>query len=160
MAGRVEKAQRAAGQLDRHVVGGLEDTLGRDRHQRAVGALDLLGAVDRGRALHEVDRIDQVARTARMNDESGLRKLRHQQARTAGMVEMDVGRDHVVDRVDAKAHRLQGREQPGHRVVRSGVDERRAVAFDDQVGGVEARAVKAGVDDVDAMTERRDEVGH
>ncbi len=156
---RVEELQRPAGKLDRHAVGRLEDALGRHRHQRAVRAFDLLGAVHRGRAFHQVHGVDQVSRAARMDDEPRFRQLLHQEARAAGVVEMHVGGDDVVDRIDAEPDRVECREQARHRVVGARVDEGGTVALDDQVGGVESRAVKAGIDDVDAMADRLDGTG-
>ena len=75
------------------------------------------------------------------------------------MVEMDVGRDHQVDRVAAQPGGGERGEQARHRVVGAGVDEGGAAVLDDQVGGVEARAVKAGVDDVDAVRQRSTKSG-
>ena len=88
-----------------------------------------------------------------------MRQLLHQQARAAGVVEVDVGRDHVVDRVGAEADALERGEQARHRVVGAGVDEGGAAVLDDQVGGVEARPVKARVDDVDAVADGFDGAG-
>src|SRR5438105_4864 len=75
----------------------------------------------------------------------------------AGVVEMDVRRDDVVDRVDADPGALERGEQARHGVVGTGVDEGGAAALDDQVGGVEERPVKAGVDDADAVADPLDE---
>jgi hypothetical protein len=71
----------------------------------------------------------------------------HQQADAAGVVEVDVGRDDVVDGVDLEPGSGERGEQARHRVVRAGIDERRPAALDDQVGGVEERSMEAGVDD-------------
>ncbi len=152
------KTQRPAGELERHAVAALDDALGGDRHQRSVRALDFGGAVDRGRALHQVRRIDHVPGAARMNDEARSRQLRHQQPDASGVVEVDVGRDDEVDRVALESGGGERREQARHRVVRAGVDEGGAAAFDDQIGGVEQRPVKPSVDDVDAVRQRFDEV--
>ena len=99
-----------------------------------------------------------MARAARMDDEPRAGQMLHQQADAAGVVEVDVGRDDVVDRVDVEIGGGERGEQARHRVVRAGIDERRPAALDDQVGGVEERPMKAGVDDVDAMREPFDEV--
>ena len=104
-------------------------------------------------------RIDEVARAARMRDQPRPRQLLHQQADAAGVVEVHVGRDHVVDRVGRQAGGVERGEQARHRMVGAGIDEGGAAAFDDQVGGVEERPMKAGVDDVDAVAEGRDEGG-
>jgi hypothetical protein len=42
-------------------------------------------------------------------------------------------------------------------MIGAGIDEGGAAAVDDQVGGVEERSVKAGVDDADAVREPLDE---
>jgi hypothetical protein len=60
---------------------------------------------------------------------------------------MDVRRDDVVDRVGRQPGGGKRGEQARRCVVRPGVDERRAAALDDEVGGVEERPVKARVDD-------------
>jgi hypothetical protein len=44
-------------------------------------------------------------------------------------------------------------------VPRTGVDERGASFIDQQIGRVEARPVEAGVDGIDAMTQRLKEIG-
>ncbi len=129
-----------------------------DRHELAVRALDLLGAVDRGRAPDQMGGPGEVARAARMDDEPRARQVLHQQADAARVVEVDVGRDDVVDGVDVESCGGEGGEQARHRMVRAGIDERRAAALDDQVGGVEERPMKARVDDVDAVREPFDEV--
>ena len=100
----------------------------------------------------------EVARAARMDDEPRARQVLHQQADAARVVEVDVGRDDVVDGVDVEPCGGERGEQARHRMVRAGIDERRAAALDDQVGGVEERPMKAGVDDVDAVREPFDEV--
>ena len=64
----------------------------------------------------------------------------------------------IVDRLGRQAGGVERRQQARHRVVGAGVDEGGAALLDDQVGGVEARAMKAGVDDVDAVIEDVDEV--
>ena len=69
------------------------------------------------------------------------------------MVEMDVRGDDVVNRNSRHAGSLERREQARHRIVGAGVDERRAVAFDDEVARVEHRPMKAGVDYVDTVRE-------
>ena len=69
---------------------------------------------------------------------------------TAGMVEVHMGGDDVVHGIAGQPQVIQGRQQARHREVGAGVDEGGAAVLDNQVGGVEQRPVKAGVDDVDA----------
>jgi len=129
-----------------------------DADRRAVRALDLLGPVDRRRSLHELGRVDQVAGAARVDHQPGPRQVLHQQAGAAGVVEVDMGRDDQIDRIDRQAQARQGRHQVRHRVVGPGVDEGGAAVLDDQVGGVEVRPEEGGVDDVDAVRQALDSV--
>ena len=96
----------------------------------------------------------EILRALRVRDQARVRQVRHQQADAAGVVEVHMGRDHEVDRVVCQACRGEGRQQARHRVVDAGVDEGGAAALDDQVGGIESRAVKTGVDDVDTVRDR------
>ena len=159
VAGRVEEQQLAAGERDRHAVARPVDAFGRDADDAAVGAFHFLGAVDAGRALHEARRVDQVPRAARMDDEPRARQLLHEQADAAGVVEVNVGRDDEVDRVRAEPERAERGEQARHRVVGARVDEGGATLLDDEIRRVEAWPMKAGVDRVDAVAQRFDEVG-
>jgi hypothetical protein len=70
------------------------------------------------------------------------------------VVEVNMGDDHVVHRIARDAEHLQRPQQPRQRILGAVVDEGGAAVLDDQVGGVEARAQEAGVDRVDAVTER------
>ena len=79
-------------------------------HELAVRALDLSRAVDRGRAAHQVGRSRQVARAARMDDQPRPRQSLHEQSRAAGMVEVDVGRDDVVDGIRRQPARARARQ--------------------------------------------------
>jgi hypothetical protein len=94
-----------------------------------------------------------------MDDEPRPRQLLHEEPDAARMVEVDVGGDHVVDVSDVEGGTVERGEQARHRMVRAGIDEGGAAALDDQVGGVEQRSMKAGVDDVNAVPEPLDEVG-
>ena len=71
----------------------------------------------------------------------------------AGVVEVHVRRDHVIDGLARQAERFQRGQQARHREVGAGVDEGRAAVLDDQVGGVEHRAMEAGVDGEDAVAQ-------
>ena len=79
--------------------------------------------------------------------------MAHQQAGTAGVVEVHMGGDDVVHGVACQAQGGQGFEQARHGEIGAGVDEGGAAGVDQQVGGVEARAAETGVDLVDAVPE-------
>ena len=70
-----------------------------------------------------------------------------------GVVEVDVRRDDPVHGLARETQRLQRAQQPRHREVGAGVDEGRPAVLHQQVGGVEALAVEAGVDDMDAVAQ-------
>jgi hypothetical protein len=72
---------------------------------------------------------------------------------------VDVGGDDVIDVGGVEADAGERGKQARHRMVRSGIDEGGVAALDDQVGRVEERSMKAGVDDVNAVPEPLDEVG-
>jgi hypothetical protein len=109
---------------------------------------------------HRADQLglDEMARAARVGDEPRPRQVPHQQADAAGVVEVHVRRDDEVDRVRCEPGRFECGEQARHCVVGAGVDEGGAPVLDDEEGGVEARPVKARVDDLDAVRQPRDEV--
>ena len=68
-------------------------------------------------------------------------------------------RDHVHDGVARHTERVEHGQVSRQRVVGAGVDERgAALCAQHQVGGVESRAVKAGVDGKDVVAEVFDEV--
>ena len=69
-------------------------------------------------------------------------------------------RDHVVDCVARETVRFERRKQTRHRIVRSGVDERRAPVLDDQEARIEAGTHERGVDHRDAVVQALEEVVH
>ena len=131
----------------------------RDRDELAVVAIRNLAPVNRAHTFHERGRIDHVARAARMNDELRFRQLLHQQARTAGVIEMHVRQDHVVDAGPGQAEDFECLHQARDGVIRSGVHEGGAAVRDDQVTGIEEIADEAGIDDVDVVVEALNERG-
>ena len=88
---------------------------------------------------------------ARVHRDAGVRQLLEQRAGAAGVVEVDVGEQHPVDRGARDALGVERREQVRHRERGAGIDERRAAAVDDQVAGVEPRAHIVRVDRRDAV---------
>ena len=90
---------------------------------------------------------------ARVHEQPCPRQFLHQRTGAAGVVQMHVRGDHPVHRVARQAQGFQRPQQARHGVGGAGVDEGGAAAVHDQVGGVEAVAVEAGVDGVDAVAE-------
>ena len=129
------------------------DAFGRHRNQLAVAVLDFLGTVHGRRAGNQLRWIDHVPRTARMHDQSRVRQLLHQRAGTTGVIQMHVGQDHIVDRIDWNVLGLKLRQQARHRIVRTDIDKGGVAALDDQMAGVELRTKESGVDRADAVVE-------
>jgi hypothetical protein len=92
-----------------------------------------------------------IWRTPRGRQQGGLGQGLHQQAGAAGVVEVDVGGDDVVDHLGRQAQRIERGQQARHGVVGAGVDKQRAAAFDHQIGRIKLRPVKARVYGVDAV---------
>ena len=157
VAGGVQEGQKSAGKADRHAVFAAHHACLRYADHLAVGARDLVGTVDGTGAVHQGRRIDQVRRAPRVDHEPRARQALHQQADTAGMVQVYVRRDDVVHRVTRQAVGLERGQKARHRIIGAGVDEGRVPVFDDQVARIETRSVEAGVDDVDAVVQRVDE---
>ena len=65
----------------------------------------------------------------------------------------------ILDGVAPEPERVERAEQARHGMVGAAVDEGGTAVFDDQEGGIETRPVKAGVDGVDPVVERADELG-
>ena len=70
------------------------------------------------------------------------------------MIQVHVGDDQPLDRIGRQARAVERVEQAWDAVIGAGVDERGARAFDDEVCGVEARAVETGVDHANAERQR------
>ncbi len=111
VAGCVDTQQFSSGEIDDVVVAGRVDTRGIDRHQRAVAALDFFLAVNGRRAGDELARVDHVPSTARMNDGAGVRQFLHQRTGAAGVIEMHVRENHVIDSIDGNLLLRQRIEQ-------------------------------------------------
>ena len=154
VAGCVEQAQGAIGQVQFHAVGAFEHALGAHRHHRADRALHLVGTVDGAGTGDQFGRIDQVTRAQRVHDQPGVGQRGHQRARTTGVVQVHVRGDHPVDRIARHAGGFERVQQARHRVARAGVDEGGAAALDHQVRGIEVRPLITGVNGPDAVAER------
>ncbi len=66
------------------------------------------------------------------------------------MVEVHMRDDQPIDRCGCQSDAVERGQQAWHAVVRAGVDECGVMALDDEVARIEALAMKAGVDDVNA----------
>ena len=157
--GRVDEGQGPAREFHRHAFRAGHHTLGRHRHQMAVGPVHLLLAVHRQGALVQRGRVHHVACAARVHQGTGPRQFAHQQPHAAGMVQMHVGGDDPVHRIARQAHRVQRGQQARHAEVGAGVDERGAAVLHHEVGCIELVAVEAGVDGVQALIQGLDEGG-
>ena len=78
-------------------------------------------------------------------------QLLQQQPGAAGVIQVHVGQEDVVDRAARDAELGERRQQVRHRVVRADVDEGGAPAVHDDVRGGVARVQVLGVDGGDAV---------
>ena len=131
---------------------------GVDRQEGAVVEAHPLLAVDGRGSGPQPRRLDEVTRPFRVHDEPGSRQLAHDLPRPPGVIEVDVGDDHVVHAIAREAERLEGGEQPGHREGGPDIHEGRAPVLHDEMRGVEEGAHEARVDRVDTVAEGLD--GH
>ena len=83
---------------------------------------------------------------ARVNHGPGVRQLLEQSPGAAGMVEVHVGDEQILDGLPRDAEPLQRRQQVRHRVNRAGVDDRRATGTLDDVHRRKAGPEVFGVD--------------
>ena len=88
-----------------------------------------------------------------MHGQLGVWQLTHDLARTAGMIEVDVGDDDVIHFVPSNAFGIQFGKQEWNRIIGADIDESRTPALDDQMAGIKLRPMKAGVDGRDAVFE-------
>ncbi len=151
MAGRVEAAQDAPGQVHLVAIGSFDHAPGRHWLERAVAAPHLLFAVDRRGSGPQFRRVDHVPCAARMHRQPCVRQGGHQPAGAAGVIQMHMGEDQPIDIGNRQSGLGQGLHQPRLRVVGAAVDEGAASVLDHQIGGVEVRPLEAGVDGVDAV---------
>mmetsp|Transcript_11370 Transcript_11370/g.22085 ORF Transcript_11370/g.22085 Transcript_11370/m.22085 type:complete len:294 (-) Transcript_11370:117-998(-) len=158
MARAVNQAQRPAAEVDDLFVMRGQRTLRRHRHQLAIAALHFLLAIDGPRAQPQGLGVDQMAQAARMHQRARAGQGLHDQAHAAGMIQVHMGRDHPVHRVARQPERIQRRQQARGSVVGAGVDEGGMAVLDHQIGRIEARALEAGVDGIDAVAEVVEEI--
>ncbi len=92
-----------------------------------------------------------MRRAARMQQRARLRQLAHQQPGAAGVIEVHVGEQQVVDRLTGDAELGECAEQQGDRRVGPDVDECRAAFIHDEVRGGVSRVQVLGVDGTDAV---------
>ena len=67
----------------------------------------------------------------------------HQLARTTGMVEVHMGRDHVAHLFGVGTHRGNGLEHLRQRMLGTGIDDREFAAVLDQIAGAVLGAVES-----------------
>ena len=97
------------------------------RRQRAVHGVELLVAVHRPCAGLQPRWVDHVPGAAWVHQELRLGQLLHQQPRAAGVIEMNVGDNHVSHLLAGPAAGLQQAQHVRHRGAGPGFYERHAV---------------------------------
>ncbi len=149
--GRVEKAKLASVQADRVALGRFDQPLRGHGNDLAVQPARALFSVHRDRRGEQRRRIDHVSRAPRVHGHARVGQVCQQQARRAGMVQVHMGQDHVVDLLGCDVAGTQRRDHARHRGAVRGVDDRGAPVLDDQVDRGQHRSLVAGVDRADPV---------
>ena len=96
--GGVDEFELAPAQGQAGPVGGFEHARGIDRADAAIQCLRGLLAVDGGGARDQPGRVAHVGSAARMDGQARLGQVLEQQARTPGVIQVDMGEHHPFDR--------------------------------------------------------------
>lgn len=147
----VDHEQFAAAELDSQSFVSVDDALGRDGQDVAVDVVDVVLAINGGDAGDKLGGLGHVARAARMDDQFGVGEFAHERPGAAGVVEVDMGEDDVIDSIAAEADLVQRFQHIGQRVVAAGIDEGDPAVVDDHVDGGQDGAHVAGVEGDDAV---------
>ena len=146
----MKRLQLATVEVEPVAVVNNDDALGVDGPKLAVHLLGAPNAVDRLGALDQLLGIDHVRRTPWVQYATRVWQRLHQQARSPGVVQVDMSQENIVDVRHVEIHRAQRIQKQWYAVVGSGIDERAAPVLDDQVAGVLQRPQVLGVDGNDA----------
>ena len=129
------------------------DPRGVGRRQPPVERVEQV-AVDHRRARHEPRGIDEVAGALLVHVHGGVRERRRHVADAAGVVEVDVRDDDGAEVVGADAHRVERRQQRGHRRLAAGLDQHRGRPVDQVTGGHPLPAAEERVELVHPVADR------
>ena len=88
-----------------------------------------------------------------MNYATSVRQILHEQTRTTRMIKVNVREKNEIDVADIEVLLMQCVDQQRHAVVCSGIDERGALAFYDQMAGVLQGPRVLRIDGGDAVIE-------
>lgn len=147
---RIEAQQLAAGEVEAQFVRRFDDARGVDRQHLAVQAAHFGRAIDGGGAGHQLGGIGHVPRAARVHHEAGVGEGAHHRAGAAGVVEMDVRQDHVIDALRRQIERGQRPLDRAQRFVVAGIDDRGAAFSDDRWEWLPQRRTNvAGIEGID-----------
>ena len=145
MTGGVDAHQGAAAEVESMTIAGGEDAL--DRHRRQVtvqpfGFTRTVNGLDGG---EQRRRVGHVRRAARMHHQPGFGKGLHHRPGPAGVIQMDVGQENVIDAGRRQSQAPQGVQYPRQAGVGGGVHHGDPAAFDEEIDRGELGAEVAGV---------------
>ena len=80
-----------------------------------------------------------MARTTWMHRKPRVGQLLHEQAGTAGVVQVDVGKNDPFNPSWLQARVLECREHARHRIIRTGIDHRGTPVFNNDVDCIKGR---------------------
>ena len=145
VAGGVKTHQSAATEVEGMAIAGGEDALDRHRRQLTVQPLSLVRAIDGLDGGEQRRRVGHVPRPARMHHQPGFGKGLHHRPGPAGVIQMDVGQEDVIDAGRRQSQAPQGVQYPRQAGVGGGVHHGDPAAFDEEIDRGELGAEVAGV---------------
>jgi hypothetical protein len=103
----VDELQRTTGKLDPLAIPGRHHMIGSKRHDLTIEPVEHFGAIHHPRGRDELCGLYEMRRTPGMQHRSRIWQCLHQRARAAGMVQMNVSQDHVIDGAAGDAQLVQ-----------------------------------------------------
>ncbi len=150
VAGRVEAYQDSTAEIEGVAVGGGEDAVGGHGQQRTVQAVGLSLAIHSLDGGEQRGRVGHVSRPARMYDQPRLGKGLHHRPSPAGVIEMDVGQEYVIDAGRRQSQPLQGVQHTRQAGGAGGIHHGDPAARDEEINRGQSGPEVASVQGINA----------
>merc|ERR1711879_778348 len=122
-----EEGQGAAIQINRGIVGCFDHFVGGNRNQGAVETLVFFIAIDGAGTGFDFFRVDHVWGTAWMNNQTGVRAVAEHGTRSGGVIEVNVGGNHVIQVLRCQAQVVYDLQNVWHGIDGAGLDQCQSV---------------------------------
>ena len=132
----IDRLQRAAVEREPLLIFRYDYALLIDRFDSAVQSLGLCLAVNGLGSRDQLRWVHHVPRPVAVHYAFGVRQLLHEATSAAGMIEVHVRKNDVVDVSDVEVLLNEGVQKQRNAVIDAGIDKRRTTLFDDQMARV------------------------